>query len=85
MLLSRLREMRGRWQQQGLEGEEVLLVRKRRGAKRQARKERINWETFQNFRGNAQELEPFQLLFIKIRKAGAEIQNQSNEHCFSLV
>ena len=77
MLLSRLREVRGRWQQQ--EGEEVLLVRKRRGVKRQARRGRINWETFQNFRGNAQELEPSQLLFIKIQKAGAEIQNQSIE------
>ena len=70
MLLSRLRGMRGRWQQQ--EEEEVLLVKKRRVIKKQVRRGRINWETFQNFRGNAQELEPFQLLFIKIRKAGAE-------------
>ena len=64
ILQSRPREMRERL---GWEGEAVPLVRK----KRATRRPKINWETFQNFRGSEQEREPFQLPFIKTPREGA--------------
>ena len=63
ILQSRM-EMRER---PGLEGEAVQLERK----KSAARRPKINWETFQNFRGSGQEREPFQLPSIKTLREGA--------------
>ena len=69
-LPNRLRERKGRWMPLG--GEAAPLVRRRR-AWRGDRRARTKWETFQNFRGSAHELEPYQLLCIRTTRAGGEV------------